>query len=379
MSLLKDLLIAIVIGLGVAAIVWWYLKGKGRETYEQLRVGVGKFNTILRKNIPEMIRFRLNKICDSPKSCDTSNLPKHFDCRTKWGQFLTHPLDQQKCGSCWAFATTTCISDRIRIHSFIGTHTTQFKENRWTETILSKSITKPLSKMLDYVLGNFTTYNNISPFTFAACDICEVAKAIDPVVSQYLRDTENLCNHCCDGGIIQYAFVYTMVHGCISIGEDPDPWKYDCSEWGGAPYYRVKSVYNIAGQDNIKAEIMNNGPAVCGFEVLSTFGYDEGKITGTDIFGPYGSVIGGHAVCIMGWGQQSVGGYIIDYWLCRNSWGPVWNTNGYFKIQMGTCGIEDDVWGAVPFEVYDTRKGKSEPRPAKVDLCNKDGGVVNPG
>ncbi len=381
MSLLKSVTIALFIGVCVAAIVYWYLHLKKRyiDKYKKLTVGVGKFNTILRKNIPEMIRFRLNKVCSSPASCDTSNLPTEFDCRKKWGNFLTSSLDQQKCGSCWAFATTTCISDRIRIHSFTGKHQTQFKENRWTEKILSKSIQKPLSNKLHYELGDFQTYNNISPFTFAACDICEVASRIDPEVSAYLKNTEQLCNHCCDGGIIQYAFVYMMLNGCISIGEDPEPWKYDCSEYAGSPFYRVKSVYNIEGSDNIKAEILNNGPVVCGFQVLDSFGYPDGKIPGTDVFGPIGSVIGGHAVCIMGWGRDYVQGYVVDYWLCRNSWGPDWNGDGYFKIQMGTCGVEDDVWGAVPFEVYDITRTSFTKRPKTLDQCNTDdGGVVNP-
>lgn len=382
MTLFKDILIALVIGLCIAALVYWYLNyfKKQKEGYKQLRVGVGKFNTILKRNIPEMIRFRLNKVCASPQSCDTSDLPDSFDCRTKWGPLLTTPLDQQKCGSCWAFATTTTISDRIRIHSRVGIHDIAFKENRWTEKVLTKTNARPLSRKFHYELGDFTAYNNISPYTFAACDICEVANAIDPEVSRYLRETENLCNMCCDGGIIQYAFVYMMIQGCISIGEDPDPWKYDCSEWGGSPSYKVKAVYNIEGQDNIKAEILNNGPVTTGFQVLSTFGYDEGKIPGTDIYGQYGTVIGGHAVCIMGWGSEHIpGGYIVNYWLCRNSWGPVWNKDGYFKIQMGICGIEDDVWGASTFEVYDIRRTSPKKRPNKVDLCNKDnGGVVDP-
>ena len=54
--------------------------------------------------------------------------------------------------------------------------------------------------------------------------------------------------------------------------------------------------------------------------------------------------IGGHAVAIIGWGEDiiSMGKDIsgnntmknVKYWLCRNSWGTEWATNGYFKMAM---------------------------------------------
>ena len=51
---------------------------------------------------------------------------------------------------------------------------------------------------------------------------------------------------------------------------------------------------------------------------------------------------GGHWVVIIGWKDDPDvmnGGY----WICRNSWGPEWGENGYFKIAYGHCGI-DDFW-----------------------------------
>jgi len=57
-----------------------------------------------------------------------------------------------------------------------------------------------------------------------------------------------------------------------------------------------------------------------------------------------GALKGGHAVKILGWGQEDG----VDYWLCGNSWGPDWGEDGYFKIKMGECGVDESVWACTP-------------------------------
>jgi C1A family cysteine protease len=53
-----------------------------------------------------------------------------------------------------------------------------------------------------------------------------------------------------------------------------------------------------------------------------------------------------HAVLIVGYGTDIIGGIPTDYWLVRNSWGSDWGISGYFKIQRGVnkCGIEDNAF-----------------------------------
>ena len=43
-----------------------------------------------------------------------------------------------------------------------------------------------------------------------------------------------------------------------------------------------------------------------------------------------GSVEGGHAVKIVGWGTSGS----QDYWIVANSWGPNWGLSGYFWMGM---------------------------------------------
>ena len=44
-------------------------------------------------------------------------IPDNFDGRKVWVGLLTPPMNQGKCGSCWAFASTSVLSDRFNIQS----------------------------------------------------------------------------------------------------------------------------------------------------------------------------------------------------------------------------------------------------------------------
>ena len=50
-------------------------------------------------------------------SSATVGLPASFDARDVWGSCIHGVLNQGVCGSCWAFAATECLSDRLCIES----------------------------------------------------------------------------------------------------------------------------------------------------------------------------------------------------------------------------------------------------------------------
>ena len=132
--------------------------------------------------------------------------------------------------------------------------------------------------------------------------------------------------------------------------------------WKAQKVYRVNIYQNTQlvnlselsqNTKEIQLEIMTNGPVTAAMLFYSNFAtisqdvvFDENDAKGDS---------GGHSVVIMGWGVgRTLRGDIKDYWLIRNSYGTGLQNGGYFKIERGInfCRIEDDVWAAQPFQVY---------------------------
>ena len=72
----------------------------------------------------------------------------------------------------------------------------------------------------------------------------------------------------------------------------------------------------------------------------------------------HGFFLGYHTVRIVGWGRECSLNYwreansweaCENYWIVANSWGVGWGENGFAKIRMHTCGIEDMVVAMKPF------------------------------
>ena len=90
----------------------------------------------------------------------------------------------------------------------------------------------------------------------------------------------------------------------------------------------------------IQEEIQKNGPVEAAFTVYEDFmNYKKGVYQHIS-----GGLLGGHAVKCLGWGNE--GG--VDYWLMANSWGTQWGDNGFFKIKMGDCGVEKQIYTSKP-------------------------------
>lgn len=90
------------------------------------------------------------------------------------------------------------------------------------------------------------------------------------------------------------------------------------------------------------AEISTNGPIEAAFTVYEDFiTYKTGVYQHK-----HGRALGGHAIKILGYGNEDG----TDYWLVANSWNETWGDNGYFKILRGhnECGIEGGASAGTP-------------------------------
>lgn len=220
--------------------------------------------------------------------------PDNFDARTQWPSYVHAVRDQQQCGSCWAFGASEAFSDRFAIAS---------------------------KGKVNVVL---------SPEELVSCDTNDYG---------------------CNGGYMDMAWEFLENHGVTSDACFP----YSAGS-GFAPACATKcadgedfskkfkcvagSVRQSKGVDQIKSEIYANGPVEGAFTVYEDFfSYSSGVYHHVS-----GGIAGGHAIKILGFGTENG----TPYWLCANSWGSGWGMSGFFKIQQGDCGIEDQVFSCTP-------------------------------
>ena len=246
-------------------------------TYDQARNLLGTY--LYPNNVTEQIT---NDLYYTSK-----DIPIEFSVLEKWKGKIKPIRDQQHCGSCWAFSASEVLSDRFAIST-----------NNENSPVLS-------------------------PEDLVSCDKgddgCKGGQL--PTAWKYLTGTGIVTDKC---------FPYEAGNG------KPPMCPKKCVDGTGWDPYKAKSSYAIRGVENIQQELMLNGPIQVAFMVYKSFmSYKSGVYKKKWYeFIPEG----GHAVKLVGWGEENG----IKYWLVANSWNTTWGLDGYFKILRGTdeCGIE---------------------------------------
>lgn len=272
------------------------------------------------------------------------DVPAEFDCRNKWPDLITIPMDQGSCGSCWAFASATAVSDRFRI---------------------ADPNNKELRTYVDYTPPNtpeitYRILNNLSPYELIYCDLCGLTDSEFPNSAQFLAGADGECNQGCEGGFIQHTYRYIKEYGISSIlCENPtcdpaithcpcDRGLINCNVYKPSDVYAVTSPTDPIGvrRKKIQEDVYQYGPVTAAFSVYKSF-INFFELNPDGIYTRRQGAIagdlkqGGHAVDIVGWGSEPT-----FYWLVRNSWSPVWGEDGFFKIQYDFGGILDEVMAA---------------------------------
>ncbi|CAI2362047.1 unnamed protein product [Moneuplotes crassus] len=229
-------------------------------------------------------------------------VPANFTWQDKDGiNYLTLVKNQhipQYCGSCWAFAATSVLSDRIKIQ---------------------RNAMGPDLHMSPQVLLSCAKENRgcSGGWHLLAYKYIKDNGITDETCSAYLaRGHKNGAD--CEA---QY-----LCKNCDKYG--------NCWPMEEYPKYYVEDYGFVSGEKDMMEEIYNWGPISCTIAVTEeVHAYTGGVFRDTT-----GRKERDHVVEITGFGEENG----VKYWEIRNSWGTYWGDEGFMKLVRGidNLGIE---------------------------------------
>jgi len=303
-------------------------------------------------------------------------LPKTFDGRVKWKDLLSPVGDQGACGNCWAWASACALADRFAI---LSTGAIKFIPSPAEMTICSKDFKyktqwgneKELRKMDDDLHINRACNGNALP-DIANSIYTDGITTYDCIPIDYpvgygvvAKNTSSGIVNPSGGGTggkSPYSYeISAKVDTKYSIPRTREPKELPyCIDISGLYFdrclnskkamrkYRASTVYNLEKSANaLMYDIYKYGPTMAGFMVFPSFvspGYTGKKIyTREDTLNS--DAAGGHAIRVVGWGEEEQGGRLVKYWIIANSWGTDWGEDGYFKLERGGASTAKDSKG----------------------------------
>lgn len=275
----------------------------------------------------------------------------------------------QYCGSCWAHAATSSLSDRFNIAQREWAAPSQ----SGTSPLLPGRRSQQINLAPQFLLncGNDTDAEDVgschggSAFrSFAYIhtkgivdETCSPYRAKDlwrsPTTGEGSKATtcvpDQICRNCDHTG-------------CYAVAESPTGGagtfrRYWVDEYGPVGAATSKGVHNIM------AEIFKRGPVACSinatnpaFEGKGYVGYNslvsEAEKKGVaPIFidaHPTENRDTTHVISLVGWGHEAATS--TDYWIGRNSWGTYWGLEDWFLIERGANAllVEEHCYFATP-------------------------------
>ncbi|KAK4491416.1 hypothetical protein RD792_002162 [Penstemon davidsonii] len=222
----------------------------------------------------------------------TNDLPTGFDWREHGA--VTPVKNQGSCGSCWSFSTTGALEGA----NFLAT-------------------------------GNLVS---LSEQQLVDCD-----HECDP-------EEKGSCDSGCNGGLMNSALEYTLKAGGLMREED---YPYTGTDRGTCKLDKSKIAAKVSNfsvvsldEEQIAANLVKNGPLAVAINAVYMQTYMKG------VSCPYiCSKRLDHGVLLVGYGDSGYAPIRMKekpYWIIKNSWGPNWGEEGYYKICRGrnVCGVD---------------------------------------
>lgn len=139
----------------------------------------------------------------------------------------------------------------------------------------------------------------------------------------------------CNGGSMDVAFRWAESHPlCTESGAPYKAAQGTCASDDnckvGIPQGGVQGFQQVAVHDDYMMTAVSQGPVSIGFHASTMVQlYTSGVFHGSCETRP------NHGVLVVGYGKAD-----RDYWLVKNSWGPSWGEDGYFRIVRGQQGSQ---------------------------------------
>ena len=240
----------------------------------------------------------------SYSAAEIAAAPETFDSREQWPDCPTMQeiRNQKHCGSCWAFGAVEAMSDRICVHNH------------------------------EVVRLSAEDMNSCARSTFSSCGSCNGGQP--GCAWTYWKNVGVVSEDCYPYTAGNTSQIITPECKNKCTGNPSLDWTTDKR--------KGKSSYTIIGEENMKTELATNGPFEVAFTVYEDFmSYSSGIYHHTT-----GGYEGGHAVKLVGYGEENG----EKYWICANSWDTTWGEKGFFRIRRGNneCRIESQAWAGLP-------------------------------
>jgi len=290
----------------------------------------------------------MTKIDMKDELTSAEDLPAYFNWADQT-EIMSKVYSQGMCGSCWAIAAASCVSDVFAIQQGIknpnlsptyllscksqsqcdggdpGLAVEDIKKNGIIEEgCLEEDWCAPFTGCGGNTAVEFdpSTINSLIP----KC-ACTQAKK-----KYYVKDSRMLC-------VFPDLQDFSQEEREIITEYFRNP-STELADLTALDYKQVQAL--------IKRHIYTKGPVIGGFHVFNNFFRDDFAETnqiyvetqtyrgvpGVDYSDVQKSWAGSHAVVIMGWGREKIQDEDVDYWIVRNSWGVLWGNEGYFKMAM---------------------------------------------
>lgn len=282
-------------------------------------------------------------------------IPTDLDLRNLYN--LTPIQNQKNCGSCYAFALSGMLSDRFNILSG-----NQLNINLTAVDMVMCALTVPgleislssYHQMLSKALSETHQTDESKEHSVHACHGNSL-----PNASKFLYFVGTTDITCVPNSLITTT---EEIPSCQQIEDKLHDLHFSgCYQSDAAQHvYRLRNIYrlDISKKDtrdyNVCSEIYKFGPIASGFHVFKDFYDFANDISKKGLIYTHSDkkskLMGGHAIRIIGYGEDMQDGRLIKYWIIANSWGTEWGDNGYFKMErwLDDCKLENNIICGLP-------------------------------